>query len=87
MSIMRQRIAEHMVLSKRRLAACLFDRRSGPDAHRAISGLRRQSEFAEKHQTKLTFMAFFVRACVDALRDFPTVNASIDGPRWYCMAR
>ena len=25
---------------------------------------------------KLTFMPFFVRACVDALRDFPMVNAS-----------
>src|SRR6202041_1746322 len=34
-----------------------------------------------KHQTKLTSMAFFVRACVDALRDFATVNGSIDGPQ------
>src|SRR5207253_8604899 len=38
-----------------------------------------RAEFEKKHQMKLTFMPFFVRACVDALRDFPTVNASVEG--------
>src|ERR1700676_425929 len=80
MSIMRQRIAEHMVLSKR--ASPHVYSIDEADLTR-IANIRAaaQSEFAEKHQTKRTFMAFFVRACVDALRDFPTVNASIDGPQ------
>ncbi|HEX2429711.1 MAG TPA: 2-oxoglutarate dehydrogenase complex dihydrolipoyllysine-residue succinyltransferase [Aestuariivirgaceae bacterium] len=35
--------------------------------------------FEKKHGVKLGFMGFFVKACVQALRDVPTVNAEIDG--------
>ena len=35
--------------------------------------------FEKKHGTKLGFMGFFVKACVQALRDVPAVNAEIDG--------
>jgi 2-oxoglutarate dehydrogenase E2 component (dihydrolipoamide succinyltransferase) len=35
--------------------------------------------FEKKHGTKLGFMGFFVRACVQALKDVPAVNAEIDG--------
>jgi 2-oxoglutarate dehydrogenase E2 component (dihydrolipoamide succinyltransferase) len=35
--------------------------------------------FEKKHGTKLGFMGFFVRACVQALKDLPAVNAEIDG--------
>jgi 2-oxoglutarate dehydrogenase E2 component (dihydrolipoamide succinyltransferase) len=35
--------------------------------------------FEKKHGTKLGFMGFFVRACVQALKEIPTVNAEIDG--------
>jgi 2-oxoglutarate dehydrogenase E2 component (dihydrolipoamide succinyltransferase) len=35
--------------------------------------------FEKKHGTKLGFMGFFVRACVQALREIPSVNAEIDG--------
>ncbi len=35
--------------------------------------------FEKKHATKLGFMSFFVRACVAALKEFPAVNAEIDG--------
>jgi 2-oxoglutarate dehydrogenase E2 component (dihydrolipoamide succinyltransferase) len=35
--------------------------------------------FAAKHGVKLGFMGFFVRAAVEALKEFPAVNASIDG--------
>ncbi len=35
--------------------------------------------FEKKHGVKLGFMAFFVKACVHALRDIPAVNAEIDG--------
>jgi 2-oxoglutarate dehydrogenase E2 component (dihydrolipoamide succinyltransferase) len=36
--------------------------------------------FEKKHSTKLGFMGLFVRACVQALKEIPAVNAEIDGP-------
>ncbi len=35
--------------------------------------------FIKKHDVKLGFMSFFIKACVEALKEFPAVNASIDG--------
>jgi 2-oxoglutarate dehydrogenase E2 component (dihydrolipoamide succinyltransferase) len=35
--------------------------------------------FEKKHGVKLGFMSFFVRSCVQALKDIPAVNAEIDG--------
>jgi 2-oxoglutarate dehydrogenase E2 component (dihydrolipoamide succinyltransferase) len=35
--------------------------------------------FEKKHGVKLGFMGFFVKACVQALKDIPPVNAEIDG--------
>lgn len=35
--------------------------------------------FEKKHGAKLGFMSFFVKACVQALKDIPAVNAEIDG--------
>jgi 2-oxoglutarate dehydrogenase E2 component (dihydrolipoamide succinyltransferase) len=35
--------------------------------------------FERKHGTKLGFMGFFVKACVQALKEIPAVNAEIDG--------
>ena len=48
---------------------------------KAVMDLRKkhQDEFVEKYGIKLGFMSFFVKACCDALRKFPVVNASIDG--------
>ena len=41
---------------------------------------RYKEDFAKAHQgTRLGFMSFFVRASVEALKRFPSVNASIDG--------
>jgi len=46
-----------------------------------IMALRAQYRdlFEKKHGVKLGFMGFFVRACVQALKEIPTVNAEIDG--------
>ncbi len=46
-----------------------------------VMALRNQYKdtFEKKHGVKLGFMGFFVRACVQALRDIPAVNAEIDG--------
>jgi 2-oxoglutarate dehydrogenase E2 component (dihydrolipoamide succinyltransferase) len=35
--------------------------------------------FEKRHHVKLGFMAFFVKACIQALREIPAVNAEIDG--------
>ena len=35
--------------------------------------------FEKKHGVKLGFMAFFVKACIAALKEIPSVNAEIDG--------
>jgi 2-oxoglutarate dehydrogenase E2 component (dihydrolipoamide succinyltransferase) len=78
LSVMRQRIAEHMVLSKR-VSPHVYSIDEADMTRIARLRTAAQKDFSEKHQTKLTFMPFFVRACVDALRDFPTVNASLDG--------
>jgi 2-oxoglutarate dehydrogenase E2 component (dihydrolipoamide succinyltransferase) len=46
-----------------------------------IMALRTQYRdlFEKKHGVKLGFMGFFVRACVQALKEIPAVNAEIDG--------
>ena len=38
-----------------------------------------KENFEKKHGVKLGFMGFFVKACVHALKDVPSVNAEIDG--------
>ncbi len=47
----------------------------------AIMALRKeyQDNFVKKHDVKLGFMSFFVKAAVQALKEFPAVNAEIDG--------
>jgi len=40
---------------------------------------RFKDAFEEKHQVRLGLMGFFVKACVTALKDIPSVNAEIDG--------
>jgi 2-oxoglutarate dehydrogenase E2 component (dihydrolipoamide succinyltransferase) len=48
----------------------------------AVMHLRGQYRdvFEKKHGVRLGFMGFFVRACVQGLKEIPTVNAEIDGP-------
>ena len=40
---------------------------------------RYRERFEKQHGVKLGFMSFFVKACVEALKKFPVVNASVDG--------
>ncbi len=46
-----------------------------------VMALRAQYKdaFEKKHGAKLGFMGFFTKACVQALKDIPAVNAEIDG--------
>ncbi len=47
----------------------------------AVMELRREYKdaFEKRHNVRLGFMGFFVKACIQALRDVPEVNAEIDG--------
>jgi pyruvate dehydrogenase E2 component (dihydrolipoamide acetyltransferase) len=78
MSVMRQRIAEHMVASKH-VSPHVYSIDEADMTKIAKLRERSKAAFETKYGTKLTYMPFFVRACVEALRAFPTVNASADG--------
>jgi 2-oxoglutarate dehydrogenase E2 component (dihydrolipoamide succinyltransferase) len=77
MSVMRKKIAEHMVLSTRTSAHVysVFHVNFSQ-----IEKLRQQKKAEyEAVGAKLTYMAFLARVVADALHHHPTVNASIDG--------
>src|SRR3984885_11402165 len=78
MSVMRQRIAEHMVLSKH-VSPHVYSVDEADMTAIATLRAKMKTKFEETSGTKLTFMPFFVRAAVEALRAFPTVNSSVDG--------
>ena len=77
MSVMRKKIAEHMVLSAH----------TSPHVYSVyevnfarVSALRdKKKADYEAAGAKLTFTAFIAKVAIDALRQFPIVNASIDG--------
>ncbi|MBV8842157.1 MAG: 2-oxo acid dehydrogenase subunit E2 [Bryobacterales bacterium] len=78
MSIMRQRIAEHMVFSKRTSAHVTTVHKVDMTK---IAKLRdkMKREFQAQYGFGLTFLPFVMRAATAALRQYPIVNASIDG--------
>ncbi len=78
MSVMRQRIAEHMIASKR-VSAHVYSVDEIDMTRVASIRARSKDEFERRHETKLTFMPFFVKAAVEGLRAYPTLNASLDG--------
>jgi 2-oxoglutarate dehydrogenase E2 component (dihydrolipoamide succinyltransferase) len=77
MSVMRRKIAEHMVTSKRISAhvhsAFEIDFTKVDEMRKA-----KKSEY-EQAGGKLTYMSFITKACAEALRKVPIVNASVDG--------
>jgi 2-oxoglutarate dehydrogenase E2 component (dihydrolipoamide succinyltransferase) len=78
MSPIRRKTAEHMVASKRTSAhvATVFE----VDMSR-VDQLRHKHKAAyeERNGVRLTYMPFILKATVDALKDWPVLNASIDG--------
>ncbi len=78
MSNMRQKIAEHMVMSKRTSAHVTTVHRVDMTK---IAKLRDKSktEFQARNGFSLTFLPFVAAAAAEALRVFPILNASIDG--------
>ncbi len=78
MSRLRMRVAERLMQAKHSTAMLTtfneIDMKS-------VMNLRAQYKdlFMKTHDTKLGFMSFFVKATVEALKRYPTINASIDG--------
>ena len=78
MSPMRKRIAERLVQAQQ--AAALLTTFNEVDMS-AVVALRQQykESFEKKYNVKLGFMSFFVKASVEALKQFPQINAEIRG--------
>jgi pyruvate dehydrogenase E2 component (dihydrolipoamide acetyltransferase) len=78
MTKIRRITAENMTLSKRTSAhvTTVFQ-----VDYTALARLREEHKdaFLQKNGVKLTYLPFIFRACVQALKEFPQVNASIDG--------
>jgi 2-oxoglutarate dehydrogenase E2 component (dihydrolipoamide succinyltransferase) len=77
LSVMRKKIAEHMVMSQRTSAHV----HSVFHVNFSTVARIREQKKAEYEQVgaKLTYMAFIAKAVIAALRRFPIVNASLDG--------
>jgi 2-oxoglutarate dehydrogenase E2 component (dihydrolipoamide succinyltransferase) len=77
MTPMRRQIAEHMVGSKRTSAHVytVFE----VEMSKVVETRERQrDEFERRNGFKLTYTPFFVRAAVEAIRDIPVINSSVD---------
>jgi len=77
MSVMRRRIAENMLASRRTSAhVTTFFEVDFTNVARLREKVKKS--FEERNGSKLTFMPFIIKAVVDALKAFPIVNASAD---------
>ncbi len=78
MTPMRRQIAEHMVTSKRTSAHVytVFE----VEMSKVVEARERQrDEFERRYGFKLTYTPFFVRAAVEAIKQIPVINSSVDG--------
>ena len=78
MSVMRKKIAEHMVMSKRTSAHVhgIFE----VDVTRIVKLRERmKAKFEQATGNKLTFTPFFARAVVHGIRQWPIINSSVEG--------
>jgi 2-oxoglutarate dehydrogenase E2 component (dihydrolipoamide succinyltransferase) len=77
LSVMRRKIAEHMVLSRRTSAHVhsVFE----VDFARVAKIRDLKKADYERAGAKLTFLSFIAKAAIDALRESPVINSSLDG--------
>lgn len=78
MTRLRARIAERMVQAQSTQALLTSFNEVDLQAVNALRA-RYKGDFEKQHGVKLGFMSFFTKACIEALKKFPAVNASIDG--------
>jgi len=78
MSKLRQKVAERLKESQN--TAAILTTFNEVDMTEVMNLRKKYKELFEKKQgIKLGFMSFFVKACVQALKELPAVNAEIDG--------
>jgi 2-oxoglutarate dehydrogenase E2 component (dihydrolipoamide succinyltransferase) len=77
MSVMRKKIAEHMVESRRTSAHVQSVFEVDLTTVARLRGKHKQA-YLERHGAKLTFMPFFIKAVCDGLKDWPILNASVE---------
>jgi len=78
MTPMRRQIAEHMVMSKRTSAHVytVFE----VELTKVVQVRERyKEEFERRNGLKLTYTPFFVRAAVEAIKEVPIINSSVEG--------
>lgn len=79
MSRLRTKVAEHLLEACQTTAMLTTFNEVNMQPVMGIRG-RYKEEFEKTHDgVRLGFMSFFVRACTEALKRFPAVNASLDG--------
>jgi 2-oxoglutarate dehydrogenase E2 component (dihydrolipoamide succinyltransferase) len=78
MTRLRARVAERLVQSQQTAAILTTFNEVNMQPVMELRA-RYRDKFERKHDVKLGFMSFFVKACAEALKQFPVVNASIDG--------
>ncbi len=78
MTPIRQRIAARLLQARQETAMLTTFNEADMSWVKKIRS-RHQEQFTKKHSIKLGMMSFFVKASIEALKQFPAVNASIDG--------
>ncbi|MEW8185361.1 MAG: 2-oxoglutarate dehydrogenase complex dihydrolipoyllysine-residue succinyltransferase [Candidatus Thiodiazotropha endolucinida] len=78
MTRLRKRVAERLIEAQQTAAILTTFNEVNLQA---ISDLRvkYRDEFEKRHNVRLGFMAFFVKAAVEALKQYPIINATVDG--------
>ncbi|MEP3478293.1 MAG: 2-oxoglutarate dehydrogenase complex dihydrolipoyllysine-residue succinyltransferase [Fuerstiella sp.] len=80
MSPIRQTIASRLVAAQQTAALLTTFNEIDMAAVKELRG-RYKDSFEKKYGIKLGFMSFFVRAIVDALEEFPAINAQMEGKK------
>jgi 2-oxoglutarate dehydrogenase E2 component (dihydrolipoamide succinyltransferase) len=78
MTPIRRRIAEHLLAARQR-TAMLTTFNEADMGRIAELRSRHKESFQKKHGISLGLIPFFVKACVEALKEFPQINAFIEG--------
>ncbi len=78
MSRLRARIAQRLVEAQTTQALLTTFNEVDMQALMALRA-RYKEPFEQRHGVRLGFMSFFVKACVEALRRYPVINASVEG--------
>jgi 2-oxoglutarate dehydrogenase E2 component (dihydrolipoamide succinyltransferase) len=78
MTPIRRKIAAHLLNARQNTA--MLTTFNEIDMSRVMALRQAYKEpFKEKHQVSLGFMSFFIKACIEALKECPQVNAFVDG--------